>query len=226
VRKCAVAIQLRAGCWTHPALCDNERDELSMPSYSIRLCESCGKAFTRLTTSCRHGKGRFCGRSCRPGAGRDVPLEVRFWGYVQKGEDPNDCWLWIGPKHERGYGYFCSMRKTYRAHRFSWELHFPDQPIGDLEVCHNCPGGDRPECSNPAHLFLGSHTENMEDMVRKGRSLKGSACPNAKLTEAQVREMRGLHAAGHSMKGLARMFNVKPQTVKSVVSGATWRHVT
>jgi len=76
----------------------------------------------------------------------------------------NNCWDWIGPIRN-GYGFMCVNGVVLSAHRFSYKHHYG---IFDksLFVCHKC---DRPICCNPSHLFLGTHKDNMKDMLSKNR---------------------------------------------------------
>src|SRR4051812_11259596 len=100
-------------------------------------------------------------------------LEDRFWARVQK--TPGGCWLWTsarGSSHDPSlYGMFDpgDGRGSRGAHRISWEIHHGRPVPEDLFVLHTC---DTPACVNPQHLFLGTHVDNMRDMVAKGRAAK------------------------------------------------------
>lgn len=64
-------------------------------------------------------------------------------------------------------------------HRLAYEALVASIPPGML-VCHRC---DNPRCHNPEHLFLGDHSANFQDMIRKGRRKLRGPSPH---TEAVV----------------------------------------
>jgi hypothetical protein len=80
------------------------------------------------------------------------------------------CWEWPGSRNpQTGYGQLSSWedgkRRLYTAHRTSYRAFRGEIPAG-LQVLHSC---DNRPCFNPAHLFLGTHADNMRDMDEKGR---------------------------------------------------------
>lgn len=96
-------------------------------------------------------------------------VEQRF---AQRVTRADGCWLFNGGKTHFGYGRL-SLRgnRWITAHRFAWLLHRGDIPDVSLCVLHRC---DNPPCVNPDHLFLGTHADNVRDMVRKGRASTGA----------------------------------------------------
>jgi hypothetical protein len=167
----------------------------------------------------------------------DRATAERFLAKLHIGRD-DECWEWAGAKAGgTGYGSFSVDGKNQRgAHRVAYEWEYG--PILDKRcVCHHC---DNRLCCNPAHLFLGTHKDNMQDAARKGRLVqtwqgkfpervcRGSALPASKLTESDVIQMRELHRKGAATySDLARQYGVAPNTVWQAVNinGKHWKHV-
>ena len=144
----------------------------------------------------------------------------RFWAKVDKG-GPDECWPWTGNRLPKGYGQFKPFGLQRYAHRVSWALAHGTTPDGTIPggmcVLHSC---DNPPCVNPAHLFLGTKTDNMRDKVAKGRQAKGVDNGQAKLSEDDVQAIRA--SLGESRKEVARRFGVSAATVGDILCGRTW----
>jgi hypothetical protein len=160
------------------------------------------------------------------------PPEDRFWEKVSR--SPDGCWTWEGCGTGGGYGHFGLARNRtlgvhvqVDAHRAAWLFTYGDP--GELQVCHVC---DNRLCVRPSHLFLGTQSDNLRDMVSKGRhwlqmspgsSIKGEAQGRSKLTDEKVREIRARTA--ESASSLAREFGVSRTLIRFVRTGKNWRHV-
>lgn len=205
------------------------------------LCVGCGKPIEKKSGCCRS-----CTTILR-NKGRSTPPEQRFWLHVEK---TDTCWLWTGPTNGKYGRHFLRDRKSAFAHRYSWMLHHGPIPDG-LQVCHNCPGGDNPLCVNPAHLFLGTHMDNMADRQRKGRQARGERSRpknpsrdashhsktrpwtvnrgektgHAKLKSADIPAIRQLLTQGVPKVRIAERYGVDPSTIIDIDRGRSWQHI-
>lgn len=155
------------------------------------------------------------------GIGTHGTLAERYQRFVVRAD--TGCWSWSGTTNERGYA---KVGRQF-AHRLSWEVHRGPIPDG-LWVLHCC---DNPPCTNPDHLFLGTHADNMADATAKGRLLgranrpRGEQVKNSKLTAAKVRELRVLADTGCSIQAMAARFGVSDDCVRLVIKRKRWAHV-
>jgi hypothetical protein len=125
------------------------------------------------------------------------------------------------------YGQFNINRnnksKTYLAHRVSWEL-FSNQSIPDGKVImHTC---DNRKCCNPGHLKLGTHQDNINDMVSKGRNRDqyGENNFSSKLTQIYVNNIRKDWNTGkYTQQQLADRFSVVISTISNIVNNKAWK---
>lgn len=157
------------------------------------------------------------------------PIIDRFFNHVLPVSC--GCWIWTGALTTPGYGKFGlhidKKRKTHviDTHIFSWMIHNRcDIPEG-MCVCHKC---DVKRCVNPEHLFLGTHKENSQDCIRKGRfSYKRATCENhgsAKLNWEKVDKIRYQYSTQPiSQTDLARQYGVCQSVISAVLLHRTWK---
>ncbi len=103
---------------------------------------------------------------------RSVPRETSFWESLEIID--GGCWEWTKCRNNRGYGRVQWEGRARMAHRVAWELICGEIPEG-VFVCHSC---DNRICCKPDHLFLGTHEDNMADMMAKGRKPRKPYCAN------------------------------------------------
>lgn len=146
--------------------------------------------------------------------------KIRFGRKIRRSS--TGCWLWVGAVHANGYGVFgINASNLVQAHRFSFMM-FVGKIPPNTDVCHKC---DVRRCVNPAHLFLGTRAENMQDAVNKGRVPRGMNKANCKLNDDSVRALRADRLGGMSYPKLAKKYGVSVRVAYTVVKGLAWGHV-
>lgn len=142
---------------------------------ALVTCLTCG---TQRWVPQSRSTQKYCDTACK------FPLTEleRFYTHVVC-DLSTGCWLWAGAHlNNTGYGEFTIRGNGLQStHRASWRLHNGPVPKG-MNVCHRC---DVRLCVRPAHLFLGTHRDNMADMRAKDRQSRIGYRPKALPAEAQ-----------------------------------------
>ena len=157
----------------------------------------------------------------------------RFWSHVEI-LGPDECWLWKACKTFDGYGQTglpAPSRKHIAAHRLAFII--THGPLGTADgyhgvcVLHSCdvryvPGDfSGRACCNPSHLFKGTQTENIADMIAKGRMSRGEKhC--AKITEQQARLVAN---SDEIQRIVAAQHGISQSQVSRIRSKKRWAHL-
>ena len=83
----------------------------------------------------------------------------------------DECWTTDYVPQPDGYVQVSGAEhRKFQLHRIAWEAH-NCEPIPDgMVVMHTC---DNRACFNPAHLRIGTQSDNIQDCVAKGRFIAG-----------------------------------------------------
>lgn len=192
-----------------------------------RICPICNKNFKVPPSDIKNGRGKYCSKNCMA-IGYKIPLEERFFRHVSK-SNHSSCHIWIGNRFNTGYGSFGFTDsnnkkrrwKPYLAHRIAYEIAY-GKFDKNLEVCHRC---DNPLCVNPDHLFLGSHSDNMNDAAVKKRMQYGESRHNNKLKESDIILIHQFYKEGKTQKQISDMFHVSQSVICRILNYKTWKHI-
>lgn len=107
------------------------------------------------------------GLEARPASRRSYPspLAAILAKLGPRPRDEEECWEWPAARTTQGYGLITWKRENYQVSRVLAEHWFG--ALGDRLVCHHC---DNPPCCRPSHLFIGTYSQNTQDMLQKGRN--------------------------------------------------------
>jgi predicted XRE-type DNA-binding protein len=182
------------------------------------LCKcDCGTILPIAVTSLYGGQTLSC-KCLRKKSDEEylISAKERFFDKLIIGKE---CWIWIGLKNKQGYGNFNYRGKYYLSHRMSWIFHNGLIPQKYC-VCHKC---DNPSCVNPEHLFLGTHSDNMNDAYQKGRRNNAKENhPRYRITKEMVEKVKDLRKTGLTQKKIGEAIGLTQTTVSSILLGKHW----
>jgi hypothetical protein len=167
-------------------------------------CDYCGLGFNKKIAEIKRSKYNYCSKKC-VGLGKQRRNEELFYS---KTEMNGECMEWKNYLNKSGYGVQRHKGKIMLAHRVSYEISYGDTK--GLQVLHKC---DNPKCVNPEHLFLGTHQDNMTDMIAKGR----------KRTKLEFKDVEFIRSGDLTNKELADKFNVSERTIRYAKHEDNWK---
>ena len=137
--------------------------------------------------------------------------------------DDTGCRIWNAAKNNRGYGLLsfspenmANKRVLTSAHRAHY-MAFHDVILPrKIVVMHTC---DNPSCVEITHLRAGSHKDNCQDKLAKGRNAKKYSEHKRvrKFTDDQIREIR--NALG-KLRVVAERYGTTPGYVSRLRNGS------
>lgn len=143
-----------------------------------------------------------------------------FWLRVDKS---GKCWTWTGYIANSGYGVY----RKQLAHRYAYRQ--KKGPVDGLIIRHKC---DNPLCVRPSHLVAGTYTENMNDMMSRGRARGGSRKGSVGelnnrtlLTTSEAQKVVNLRAMGLPIGEISRRVGLPHWQVSKIARGQSWGHL-
>lgn len=173
------------------------------------LCEA---HYTRLR---RHGD---------PVGGGTSHGEPLTWIEDHLSHERDDCILWPYARNKGEEGVVTFQGRQVTASRAMCILAHGEPPADNYDAAHSCGHGHL-ACMNYRHLRWATRKENFADMEEHGTKLRGERSLKAKLTEAQVRQIRSLRGS-KTLEDLSEQFGVHRATISLIHTRKNWAWLT
>lgn len=194
-------------------------------TYIEKYCPNCNKIFYPLIANINRGYGKFCSVSCamfyrwKSRKKSRISILDEFLNFINTMGNKDNCWLWEKTVNKNGYAILYHS-KSIKLHRYSYE-YFNGKIENGLYVCHKC---DIRNCINPNHLFLGTHKDNMDDMIKKDRHnvAKGESHYCSKLKCNDIYEIKIMLQKGIRIVVIAKKYHVSPGAISKIKHNRSW----
>jgi hypothetical protein len=142
------------------------------------------------------------------------------WIESHRGYDGDDCLVWPFGEMKHKYRTVKKDGVTRGVHCVMCELRHGQPPTPQHEVAHSCGNGTK-GCVAPNHLSWKTHAENEADKIVHGTHNRGERHPLAKLTTADVLEIR--KTQGVTQYILADRYGVSQSAISLIKLGKLWK---
>ena len=160
-----------------------------------------------------------------PLAGRAQNEELIAFIERARSYDGEDCLFWPFGRAKSGYAQIwdADAKQRLYVHRIVCESNLGPPPKGSNDCCHSCNNGHL-GCISRKHIRWGTRQENVQDAVASGAIKRGSDSANARLSLAQVIEIRSLSGL-MSQRRMSIKFGVSPSCIQKIVERRSWAWV-
>lgn len=218
------AVNRRGWCWSHYARWRRHGDPLrgrapntinETPKCSVDGCDHphdrrgfCTSHYYRLI---RHGTpmggGTFLGEPLQW-----IQAHINFTGA--------ECLIWPYAMGRDDYGVVRFRGKQSSAPKVMCTLAHGDAPSPDHETAHSC-GNGACGCINPTHIRWDSRAGNHGDKLIHGTHIRGERNVAHKLTEADIRAIRGAYS-DLSLSNLSKRYGVSRGLISLIKLRKRW----
>lgn len=151
--------------------------------------------------------------------GSSIGSPARFIKEVIPNHNSDDCLIWPFNKTDKGYGVARGGESL--VHRRVCIVRHGQPPSQEHEAAHSCGNSS---CVNPRHVRWATRVENMADAILHDTLEYGERRYNAKLTNAQVIEIKSLKGVMRN-KDVCEAYGIKSSRLSAIWNGRSWRRV-